>query len=100
VSQLPATTDFEVEPVDPARSAALLQIHELHTGWTAQQLATDKQFHPDEHPAHSDYNLHSPDLDADGGAEDDLANAVAEILSGQPGSAAGPGEARRRLTGR
>lgn len=100
MSRLPATTDFEVEPVDPARSAKLLQIHDAHTAWTAKQLATDKQFHPDEHPAHSDYNLHSPDLDADGSAEDDLANASAEILSGKPGSTVGPGEARRRLTGR
>jgi hypothetical protein len=86
------TTDFDVEPIDPEVSRKLLQVHDAHVAWTARQLATDKQFHPDQHPAHSDYNLHSPDLDASGEAEDDLARGVAEILNGNGGE----GRAHRR----
>ena len=77
----PRPTDFEVEPRPAERSAALLRLHDMHTAWSERELAGGIGFHPDEHPSHSDYNVHSPDLDADGAAEDDFARAAAEAMT-------------------
>lgn len=69
---------FVVEEVHPDVVAAQQRVIDVHTAWTDQQLAKGPvPFHPEEHPAHSDYNLHNVELEADGDALDDLAVASA-----------------------
>lgn len=80
MTHFPKTTDFEVEPVSAERSAQLLQIHDMATAWTDQQLRAGVPFNPADHPDGSDYNVHGPALEASGAAEDDFAAAAAEIL--------------------
>lgn len=79
MSHFPKTTDFEVEPVSPERSARLLAIHDTHTAWADRQIRGGLPFDPSAHPDGSDYNLHGAELEASGEAEDDLAAAVAAI---------------------
>jgi len=65
------------------RDERLRALHALHSAWVGTVLDEDETgFHPDEHPEHSDYNLHTADIDADGAAEDEFATAAAEIMGG------------------
>lgn len=76
----PLSTDFEVEDRPADRSRRLLAIHDLHTAWTDRQMAIGTPFNPGDHPEGSDYNQHSPALDAPGQEQDDFVAAANQIL--------------------
>lgn len=77
-------TEFEVEPVDPERAERMRQLNLLHTAWVDGQQRADVPFEPNGRPTGSDYNEHTPDLEADAKAQDDFAAAAARILAGVP----------------
>jgi hypothetical protein len=71
-------------PVRPSteRVRRLAALGDWHAEWTARHADT-AGFHPDEHPAGSDYNLHHVDLDAPVEALDEF-HARARQLLGLP----------------
>lgn len=60
-------------------------IRELHTQWVREQVAAGVDGPvPPGRKSPSDYNLHVPDLEADGAAMDAYHNQVREILGMPP----------------
>lgn len=67
-------------PVDPGRVEALYRLHQLHQSW-ASVVEPTARFDPASRTGpKSDYNLHYPDLEADGDAQDAFHDAADEIL--------------------
>lgn len=73
---------FEAEDIPADLAGRLLRLHETHAAWVTRQAGLGVPFDPAGHPAGSDYNVHSYDLDATGAEQDDFAAAADEIMRG------------------